>query len=251
MQPRTLNQIVSELRKAEKPRVKSLRKQQDLLRKGEVSQEEGLKARQTEAFGEILGGARRRGLGFSGIPLAEQARYTSTQFLPELARLRQSTQQGVLSLEDAINQIRQNTVGVAQQIRQQELDRAEAARQFNAQMATRGSSGGGGGFNLGGGLNLGAATKSGGLTTGSQRDPLAGLTNYQKNLADSMFYRGDGSAWDEQALRSDYARTKESAGYGNAYDKQKLMLYHRFRPDIFGRGVPSQAFDQRQMGVTF
>lgn len=176
MQPRTLDQIISELNPTYDPQIKSLRERQGLI-PGQVAEEEkGLQAKQEQAFGDILGGARHRGLGFSGIPLSEQARYTSTEFLPALARLRQQGKEQAMSLEDAILGITERRNTLAQQLRQQEVDRAEQIRQFNEQMAfnreqaaaqeraSMAAAGGGfspsfGGLDFGGGVG-GAATGS-------------------------------------------------------------------------------------------
>lgn len=127
----TLEQIIAELNPTYEPQVNTIRQRQAAI-PGMIAQEEkGLQAKQENAFGDILNGARRRGLGFSGIPLGEQAKYTSTEFLPALARLRQSGQEQATSLEDAINQIYERRNTLAQQLRQGGLDREEQQRQFN------------------------------------------------------------------------------------------------------------------------
>lgn len=155
---RTLNQILAELKPTFKPQIQSVRQRQALLPGQIETEEKALGAKQEQAFGDILSGARRRGLGFSGIPLSEQAEYTSTEFLPALARLRQSGREAAISLEDAILGIRERRDTLAQQIRQQELDRREARRQAQLQAqlereriaaserSARSSGGGGGGF---------------------------------------------------------------------------------------------------------
>lgn len=154
---RTLDQILTELNSNYEPQVAAFRQRQELI-PGQIAQEEqGLQAKQGQAFDDILGGARRRGLGFSGIPIAEQARYTSTEFLPALARLKQSGREQALSLEDAILGIQERRGTLAQQLRQQELDRDEQIRQFNEniglqrQQANRAAAGSGFSPTLGGG----------------------------------------------------------------------------------------------------
>lgn len=126
---RTLDQILAELAPVYNPQIESVRKRQALIPGQIKSEEAGLQAKQTQAFDDILGGARRRGLGFSGIPLGEQARYTSTEYLPALARLRQSGQEQAMSLEDAILGIQERRGTQAQGIYQAEQDRALAAKQ--------------------------------------------------------------------------------------------------------------------------
>ena len=129
MASRTLNQILKELSPTFKPQVESLQQRANLIPGQIKSEEQGLQAKQEQAFGDILGGARRRGLGFSGIPLGEQAKYTSTEFLPALARLRQSGRQEAMSLQDAILGVKERQGTLARDIYQREQDRAEQARQ--------------------------------------------------------------------------------------------------------------------------
>ncbi len=126
---RTLEQIISELDNTYKPQINSLQERANLIPQQIQDEEAGLKAQQTQAFGDITNAARRRGLGFSGIPLGEQAQYTSTQFLPALARLRQSGKEQAMSLQDAINQIYERRDTLAQQLRQSEIEREFQAQQ--------------------------------------------------------------------------------------------------------------------------
>lgn len=131
MAVRTLSQIIAELNKATAPQVASLRQRQGLIPGQIATEEQGLQAKQGQAYEDILGGARRRGLGFSGIPLAEQAKYSATEYTPALARLRQTGQENAMSLEDAILGITSGNLKEAQGLRQAELDRREQRRQFN------------------------------------------------------------------------------------------------------------------------
>lgn len=125
MQPsvRSLDQIISEINSVYEPQIQSVRKRQSALPDQIRAEEQGLQARQNEAFDSILSGARRRGLGFSGIPLGEQARYTATEYLPALARLRQSGREQAMSLEDAILGIQERRQNQALGIRQYEQQR--------------------------------------------------------------------------------------------------------------------------------
>lgn len=132
---RTLDQIVAELNPTYQPQVDSIRQRQAAIPGQIEAEEKGLQAKQETAFGDILSGARRRGLGFSGIPLAEQAKYTSTEFLPALARLRQSGNEQRQSLEDAILGIYERRNTLANQMRQQEMDRDWQREQFERQLA--------------------------------------------------------------------------------------------------------------------
>lgn len=242
MAVRTLDQILTELKPTYDAQTQSLQERAGLIPQQIEAEEQGLQARQTQAFGDILGGARRRNLGFSGVPLQEQAQYTSTEFLPALARLRMSGREQAMSLQDAILGINERRDTLAQQIRQQEQDRyfqareAQKQRQFAARQAAldrdaqrRASAAGTisptlGGFSSGGG--------------GSQTQKGQKISPELQSLFNQVFVRPDGSKWDDNSLVSDYQRTKVSAGYGNQRDKQKLQLYHMARPDLFGGSQP-------------
>jgi len=180
---RTLSQIISELNPTYAPQEKALRERQALIPTQIAEEEKGLQAKQTQAFGDILGGARRRGLGFSGIPLSEQAQYTSTEFLPALARLKGQGREQALSLEEAILGIGERRNTLAQQLRQSEQDRAEQQRQFNInaklarqqfeeskRQAARAASGGGGGLSFGGGVDGGGAAAPAKVARSQRKD---------------------------------------------------------------------------------
>jgi len=133
MQPRTLQQIITELDPTFAGQRKSLEDRANLIPGQIASEEAGLGAKQEQAFGNILSGARRRGLGFSGIPVGEQAQYTASEFLPAVARLRQSGQERAFGLQDAILGTNERRDTLGQQIFQGEQDRA--AQQAASQRA--------------------------------------------------------------------------------------------------------------------
>jgi len=139
MQPRTLAQIVAELNPTYQAQTQSLQAQQQLIPQEIASQETALNAQKDVAYEDIVSGARRRGIGFSGIPLGEQAKYAATQYAPALAGLRQQGQQKAMSLQDAILGINERRDTLGQQIYQQETDRAfqasEAEKNRRAQAA--------------------------------------------------------------------------------------------------------------------
>jgi hypothetical protein len=136
MAARTLQQIISELNPTFQPQVQSLEQRAQLIPGQIKAEEQGLQAKQGEAFGSIVDGARRRGLGFSGIPLGEQAKYTATEYLPALARLRQSGQERAYSLQDAILGINERRDTLGQQIYGQEQDREAQAAAARAAAAS-------------------------------------------------------------------------------------------------------------------
>lgn len=142
--PRTLDQILAENASIYNPQVQSLQTQIQTIPTQLAAQESGLAAKQQEAFGDILSGARRRGTGiaFGGIPLAEQSKYTASTYMPALAQLKQAGIQQQTSLQDAINSIRERQQSAAlgqQQYEQQRYDAyEESLRQAAASQANIG-----------------------------------------------------------------------------------------------------------------
>jgi hypothetical protein len=235
MQPRTLDAILAELGSTYEPQIAQLRQRQALI-PGQIAEEEkGLQAKQTQSFDDILGGARRRGLGFSGIPLSEQARYTSTEFLPAMARLRQSGREQAMSLEDAILGINERRNVTAQQMRQQELDRAEQARQFDASQrasAAQQSS-------LSGLFNQ---TPPAPNTPQSPQDPL-------KQRATAAIFNLFGTN-NRDLITKTIDAIKKSAGFGNTYDQLKLQIIQSLRPEFLKSAPATSPAPQRQLQVT-
>jgi len=139
MQPRTLEQIISELNPTFKAQTSAIQQQQALIPQQIQSQEQALNAQKDVAYEDIVSGARRRGLGFSGIPLGEQAKYAATQYAPALAGLRQQGQQQALTLQQALLGINERRDTLGQQIYQTEQDRyfqsQEAEKNRRAQAA--------------------------------------------------------------------------------------------------------------------
>jgi len=131
---RGLDEILRELDASYNPQKQSINERIAALPAQADAEIEGLKGQQTQAFDDILSGARSRGLGFSGIPLGEQAKYTSSQFLPAVARVRTSQNENQRSLSDALNSINLDQNKYAQTLRQTELDREQQERQFQQQL---------------------------------------------------------------------------------------------------------------------
>lgn len=136
MQPRSLEQILTELGSTYDPQVSSLRQQQTLIPQQIADQENQLKAQEQDYYNNtIMGDARRRGLGFAGIPIGERARYGATQFLPALANLRAQGRQQTMSLEDAILGVQEKRNTMAQNLFQNDQQLAENRRQFDTNLA--------------------------------------------------------------------------------------------------------------------
>lgn len=246
MQPRTLAQIISELDPTYQPQIDNIRTQQAAIPGQIQAQEQGLQAKQNDAFGSIMDQSRARGVGFSGIPLGEQARYTGSTYLPALANLRTAGVQQATSLSEAINQIneRKNTFG--QHIYGQEQDRAEQQRQFNAQMEAQRQQQ----AEARAAASRASAASNAGLASlfgGGGDTPAGGGQQNHVNVQDAAyqsvqkFINGN-----DQQIRSDYAATLKSANRGNQIDQFKVQLYRQTRPDLFSTdaaayNTPNQA----------
>lgn len=99
---------------------------------------QGLRAQEQDYYdNNIMAGARQRGIGFSGIPIGERAKYGATQFLPAVARVKQAQTDQRSSLLEALNNTNIDQRTRALSIYQQELDRDEQQRQFNEQLAAQ------------------------------------------------------------------------------------------------------------------
>lgn len=100
----------------------------------------GLNATKDQAFDSITNNARDRGMGFSGIPLQEQAKYTASEFLPAVARTKTAFTDRKTSLIDALNNIgidqRKTAQGMFDTQTQMDFQREQAAAAKRAQDAS-------------------------------------------------------------------------------------------------------------------
>ncbi len=133
----TLDQIISELSSTYQPQVDAINQRMSAIPGQLQAEEQGLDAKKDLAYGDIVNQARRRGTGiaFGGLPINEQNKYTATDYLPALARLRQAGKEQQLSLQDALNSIYEKRNSFAYQIKQNDDQLQESRRQFDANMA--------------------------------------------------------------------------------------------------------------------
>ena len=227
MATRTLQQILSELSPAYKPQIQSIQQRQAEIPNAVNADIQQAGALKDPAFGDILGGARRRGLGFSGIPLTEQAKYASDVYAPSVLKAQQSGREQALSLQDALSGIYERRNTLAQTLRQQEQATAENQRQFNlnyalqkaAQEESKRAASRASAFSPSYGTSTPTATKT------AKVDPL------QQTAYNDVYTRVNKLS--DPELQSDYTATAMSARYGNLKDKWKLVLYNQLRPDLF------------------
>lgn len=132
---RSIDQVLAEVSAKSDPQRQTVLKQIADIPNQVKAEETALGAKQTQAFDEILAGARRRGLGYSGIPVGEQAQYNATDLMPAIARLKTSANDRRSSLETALADIGKQDYSTAYDIYNQDRNFEEQQRQFNSNLA--------------------------------------------------------------------------------------------------------------------
>jgi hypothetical protein len=138
-----LSDIIQSLDAGYAPSRQLIQSQVDALPQQEQAQQQGLQAQANQSYNDITNAARDKGMGFSGIPIAEQAKYNATTFLPAVANLQSSMNNQKTSLLGALNTSNQDELKTAMGIQQnqQQIDATNAARAA-ATRASAASSGG-------------------------------------------------------------------------------------------------------------
>lgn len=192
---REIDQIMQELEAAYAPQKKQYQEQISALPSYYQAQTAGLEQARQNAFQDIVRRANARGVVYSGAPIQEQQIYTGERYLPALANLSQQEGTQTFNLRQALNKIGETQRLAAEQIRQQELNREEAARQAEANR--RAAAAAYGGFNFGptgpsqtdaaggGGIDYSAAAK--GLAMQRLQDAKnAGLSNVKSGYREQV-----------------------------------------------------------------
>ena len=133
----------------------------------QAAEQQGLEAVKKDSFQQITDQANRRGLFYSGLPIAEEQKYTASSFLPAVANLRSRYTTQKFNLQDAISKIAQDQYSKGQEIYQTELNRDEEQRQFNERLRASSAASGSGGTgyaspSFGGGYTEPTPTPAGG-----------------------------------------------------------------------------------------
>lgn len=135
MAVRSFDQVLADVTARSDPQRQVVLNQISQLPTQQAADEASLDAKKTQAYDEILGGGRRRGLGFSGIPLGEQAKYNATDYAPAVANLKASYGGRKATLESALSDIGRNDYSTAYDMFNQDRNFEEQQRQFNEQQA--------------------------------------------------------------------------------------------------------------------
>lgn len=101
----------------------------------QAAQTSAIGAQKDQAYDQITNEAQERGLGFSGIPLGEQAKYDSTTYAPALANLATSFNGQKATLESSLAGLGSNDYSTANDIFNQQQSLAEQQREFDANLA--------------------------------------------------------------------------------------------------------------------
>jgi hypothetical protein len=217
-----LDDIIKELDAAYNPSREAINNRINGLQGAQDADVAGLEAQKNQAFGDITDGARARGMGFSGIPLQEQAKYTASSFLPAVAKVKQSYNEGRNSLADSLNNMnidqRKTAMSIreTQQNRDFEAEQARLTREASARAAAAASGSSLAGL-LAGGDRAGAPTAG---TAQLARDPYATVNKNGANSAIKQLLGTNNAGIIARTLNA----ISSSAARGNAYDKYKLEL---------------------------
>lgn len=142
-QVRDLQKLIAEQQAAVSPQQALIDEQIAANAASGTAQEAGLRAQQQEAFGNIEQGAQNNGMFFSGFSPAEQARYTSTSFLPKMAELQQTIAAGRANLMGKKADLNTSVFDKATAMRENDLktvnewNQMTAQQQFNASEADK------------------------------------------------------------------------------------------------------------------
>jgi hypothetical protein len=134
---RTFDQILSDVTAQSDPQRKVILNQIADLPNQEAAAVAGAGAAKDQAYQDILSGARQRGLGFSGIPLAEQAKYDANTYAPAIANLKSTYAGQRGSLESALAGVGANDYTTANNIFNADRTFDEGVRQFNENLAVQ------------------------------------------------------------------------------------------------------------------
>lgn len=142
MEPRTLEQIIQEYNTINQPRIDYLRQRQAEAPKMVEADIAAADAAQTKAYDDILRGAQRRGLVYSGIPLGEQANYASTVYAPAILAARTKGTEYAQGLEGTILDLQAQSQTGARDWYKWLTEFNESRRQFNESLKKSGSGSG-------------------------------------------------------------------------------------------------------------
>jgi hypothetical protein len=239
-----LQDILNSLDAGYNPQRQSINAQLDKLPSQSEAQIAGLQSQKQNAFDGILNNARERGTGIAagGIPLQEQAKYVGDNFLPAIARVKESQNNAQTSLSDALNNVNLQQRTQAYGIQGAQQDRDEAARQFDAQMAAaaqareqaaRDSAAANAGFDY--------SKLMGGDTPAAAPDAYADVDQQGATNAVVGLLKSNNPALIQKTISA----IKASAAKGNPYDKFKLEYINSLQKNSGYGSILSKAYSYK------
>ena len=140
-----LSDILASLDGVYNPQKQAIQAQIDQLPAQQQAAQAGLDATKTNAFNDINVQANNRGLSYSGMPIAEQAKYLGATYLPAVANLRDTYANKGFGLQQSLLGLNADERKQAQSSydTQYAADQAAAAQAANRAAVARASSGGG------------------------------------------------------------------------------------------------------------
>lgn len=166
----SLNDIMQELDAGYNPSRDLINQQISALPSQSEAQIAGLKAQEDQSYNDITDQARARGMGFSGIPLGDQAKYNATTFLPAVANVYSSQNQNKNSLLGALASLQEDQVKTANSIEGQQQQNDIAQQQADAAARAAGVANGSIGGLLSGGGGAAASTAPGKAAVQQRKD---------------------------------------------------------------------------------
>lgn len=222
--PRALKDILTELDTVYNPQRETYNTQLQAVDPQLQAEQQGLEAQKRDAFDQITTAANRRGLFYSGLPIAEEQRYTGQQFLPAIANLRAKYASQRFGLQDAIAKLTADQYNQAYGVQQKERELEEEQRQFNERLAAqRASSAGGVGGAFGPTINSGMPKQNMDYAGSAREDALKLRTQFfNTGAAQTPFQR-------------EKARDALLAKYGNVLSEEEILniIYKDVFPDTW------------------
>jgi hypothetical protein len=223
-----LGAIISELDAAYNPSKQAINDRINGLGAAEQADISELQGQQKNAFDDITAGSIARGVFYGGAPIAEQQKYTSRNFLPAVAKVKQQYVANRGSLTDALNSLNMDQQKTAMSLRETQVDRdwraAEAEKERAAARAASAAANTNWSSFLGGGNTQ--QTQKPAANQAPKTDP---VQQRAFDFAKSMGDKGPAAVLsDFRAARAYYEKT------GNQNDLYKLEAYKKLYPEILG-----------------
>lgn len=250
MAVRTLDTILAEQSKFSDPSRQAILGQISNLPQEQQAAESGLNAKLQDRLGDITASANRKGNFYSGLPIAEQQRYTATEYAPALAGLKSNYLDKSTTLTNTLAGLNANDYQVANSIYGQEQSLAEQQRQFdlNYQLQQQQARAAAASQNSLASILNGRATNNGAAEQQQQVAPTAQNVDPNLQWAYNQVFSRKGQPIEK--VLSDYQATLNSAQRGNTGDRMKIELYHQMFPEIFSASPTSKLTDTLAPGVS-